>query len=303
MTEKSQEKTQETKPEITSKEKHCGIIMPIAAMDGYSAEHWLDVKNIIIEATKNVEGLKFKTEIVSNSDGEIDIIHKRIIQNLYNADIVVCDISGRNPNVMFELGMRLTFDKPTVIIKDTATDFIFDTGSIEHLQYPKDLRFKQIVAFQKELARRIKSTYEKSQIDPNYSTFLGNFGKYKVPSLNQETISDVNQYILEELTNLRKEVGIVRKEFTTSANTIVHKQSDSGITTQTYGSTSPGFKNACQRYIKLTRDNRPAHEIAVDEKFQNFIFEETGEKISNLSLAVVAINKAQVRIEKVNSYI
>lgn len=40
---------------------------------------------------------------------------------------------------MFELGMRLTFDKPTIIIKDNTTDFIFDTGPIEHLQYPKDL--------------------------------------------------------------------------------------------------------------------------------------------------------------------
>lgn len=76
------------------KEIKCGIIMPIAAMPGYTAEHWLEVKNIIKEATDSIEGYDISTEIVSNSDGEIDVIHKRIIQNLYNADIVICDIRG-----------------------------------------------------------------------------------------------------------------------------------------------------------------------------------------------------------------
>ncbi len=55
--------------------------------------------------------------------------------------IVVCDISARNANVMFELGMRLAFDKPTVIIKDERTPYSFDISSIEHLDYPSDLRY------------------------------------------------------------------------------------------------------------------------------------------------------------------
>ena len=190
----------------------CGIIMPIAAMPGYTTEHWLEVKNIIKEATDGIEGYNITTEIVSNSDGEIDVIHKRIIQNLYNADIVVCDISGRNPNVLFELGMRLTFDKPTVLIKDNITDFIFDTGVIEHLSYPKELHYNKIVLFKNELAKRIKATYEKSKSDANYSTFLKSFGEFKIPSLEQTTVSDVNQVILDELNTIRRELSIVKKE-------------------------------------------------------------------------------------------
>ncbi|MGM0835422.1 MAG: RNA helicase [Bacillota bacterium] len=198
--------------EDNSKIKECGIIMPIAAMPGYTSEHWSEVKQIIIESTKIVEGIEFKTSIVSDSDGEIDVIHKRIVQNIYNADIVVCDISGKNPNVMFELGMRLTFDKPTIIIKDDDTDFIFDTGVIEHITYPKDLRFSKVVHFKEDLARRIKATYEKAQSTPDFSTFLGNFGQFKVPSLDQTTVTDVNQYILEELGFLRHEFSAFKKE-------------------------------------------------------------------------------------------
>lgn len=258
-------KKQDFEKKATPKnDKHCGIIMPIAPMDGYSAEHWMDIKNIITEATKQVDGISFRTEIVSNSSGEIDIIHKRIIQNLYNADIVICDISGRNPNVMFELGMRLTFDKPTIIIKDDKTDFIFDTGVIEHLIYPKDLRFKKIVEFQKELAKRIKITYEKSQNDTTYSTFLGNFGEFKVPTLKQEAITDVNQAILNELTNLRQEINTVKWEVAASStSTVDFSKKQKSIHAR--------LEPAIVSYINSTDDTRDPVDIYKDEYFVDFM--------------------------------
>lgn len=189
----------------------CGLIMPIAPLLDYTADHWVEVKGIISQAVNQIKDLKFKTDIVSNSDGEIDVIHKRIVQNLYNADIVVCDISGKNPNVMFELGMRLTFDKPTIIIKDDATDFIFDTGLIEHLTYPKDLRFNKIVKFQTDLAKAIAQTYKKSIEDSKFSTFLGNFGEFKVPALHQTQVSDVQHLILDEISSVRKEINLIKR--------------------------------------------------------------------------------------------
>ncbi|ENQ3081145.1 hypothetical protein [Bacillus multifaciens] len=269
-------------------EKHCGIIMPIAPMDGYTADHWSEVKSIITEATKQVDGIKFKTEIVSNSDGEIDIIHKRIIQNLYNADIVICDISGRNPNVMFELGMRLTFDKPTIIIKDDVTDFIFDTGVIEHLIYPKDLRFKKIVEFQKLLASRIKITYEKSQNDTTYSTFLGNFGEFKVPTLNQETISDVNQIILDELSNIRTDMNNVKREIAASKEPLKQR------TFNHWQQLSLSEMLSVQSYIKENKDMREPIDIVNDQDFQRYLSKHTIElNNENIKQILNIIRQAQ----------
>jgi nucleoside 2-deoxyribosyltransferase len=239
-------------------EKHCGIIMPISPMPGYPAEHWLEVKNIIIEATQQVDGYNFKTEIVSNSDGEIDVIHKRIIQNLYNADIVICDISGKNPNVLFELGMRLAFDKPTILIKDDQTDFIFDTGVIEHITYPKDLRFSKIVNFKKELALRIKQTYEKSVNDPNFSTFLGNFGEFKIPSLNQTTVSDVQQLILDEIYTLRAEFANFRKELAVTK-------------AKNYSAKHNNLQKIVRNYIHETKDLDKAENILQKDEFLSYI--------------------------------
>lgn len=75
---------------------------------------------------------------------------------MYENPIVVCDVSGKNPNVMFELGIRLAFDKPTIIIKDDKTSYSFDTSPIEHLEYPRDLRYNRIEDFKSKLTDKIK---------------------------------------------------------------------------------------------------------------------------------------------------
>lgn len=176
----------------------CGVVMPISSIDGCAESHWADVLEILTEA---IEDAGFEANLVSNAD-DVGIIHKRIIQNLYDNPIVVCDVSGKNPNVMFELGLRLAFDKPTVIVKDEKTSYSFDTSAIEHLEYPRDLRFSRIVDFKQKLAEKISATYKKSTSDPSYTTFLKHFGEFKVAKLDQKEVSG-QEYILDELRGLR----------------------------------------------------------------------------------------------------
>lgn len=178
--------------------------MPISSIDGCEESHWLDVKDILTEA---IETADFEAHLVSDAD-EAGIIQKRIIQNLYENPIVVCDVSGKNPNVMFELGLRLAFDKPTIIVKDDKTSYSFDTSSIEHLEYPRDLRFAQIVAFKAELSQKIKATYKKSAEDADYTTFLKHFGKFTVPKIETQEVSREN-FLLEEMKQLREEIRSV----------------------------------------------------------------------------------------------
>lgn len=175
--------------------------MPISSIDGCTETHWADVLEILSEA---IEGAGFDANLVSNAD-DVGIIHKRIIQNLYDNPIVVCDVSGKNPNVMFELGMRLAFDKPTVIVKDEKTTYSFDTSAIEHLEYPRDLRFSRIVDFKQKLREKLIATYERATRDPNYTTFLKHFGEFTVAKIEKKEVSG-QQYILEELKALRSAV-------------------------------------------------------------------------------------------------
>ena len=179
----------------------CGVVMPISTIDGCTESHWSDVLEIVTEA---IEEAGFDSNLVSNAD-DVGIIHKRIIQNLYDNPIVVCDVSGKNPNVMFELGMRLAFDKPTVIIKDEKTTYSFDTSAIEHIEYPRDLRFARIVDFKTKLTEKIVATHKRATTDPNFTTFLKHFGEFTVAKLDKKEVSG-QQFIIEELRSIRSAV-------------------------------------------------------------------------------------------------
>lgn len=190
--------------------------MPISPIDGCTAEHWSEVKEIIKDAVESIAEPKFTAKLVSDAD-DIGVIQKRIVHGVYNSDIIVCDVSAKNSNVMFELGMRLAFDKPTVIIKDDKTDYSFDTSIIEHLAYPRDLRFSKIINFKKSLAEKILATYLASTKDAGHSTFLKNFGTFKVAHLSQTEASG-EQVILEMLSEIQQELSFVRRQGQRSRN-------------------------------------------------------------------------------------
>jgi hypothetical protein len=196
------------KEEPKKNKKTCGIIMPIAPHPDYPTEHWKDVLGILNEAIVKTE---FEPKLVSD-DVAIGLIHDRIVTNIYNNEIIVCDVSSKNPNVMFELGLRLAFDKPTIIIKDENTGYSFDTGVIEHISYPSSLRFSQIVRFQDELVKKINATYKKSQEESNFSPFLKSFGKTIKPASIQQTEIPEGKYILNQLEALRQDMHIMRVE-------------------------------------------------------------------------------------------
>lgn len=179
--------------------------MPIAEMGECSETHWADVLGILTDA---IEDVGFSADIVSNSD-EVTVIQKTIVQNLYECPVVVCDVSQKNPNVMFELGMRLAFDKPTIIVKDDMTTFSFDTGVIEHLEYPRDLRFNKITEFKRKLGRKVEATFKKAKENPDYSTFLKHFGRFEVSKLETTKISG-QDFIMKQLAEIRESVSEIK---------------------------------------------------------------------------------------------
>lgn len=175
---------------------NCGLIMPLAPMVGYKETHFSEVQSILIKTINDIKEINFNPRMVSESEGEIDIIHNNIVNNIYDDPIVIVDISGRNGNVMLELGLRLAFDKPLIIVKDDMTDYMFDISMIEHISYPSDLRHTEILKFQQTLKDKVIRTYNKAQKDENYSPFLKNFKRIKVSSIENV---DVNQSEILEL--------------------------------------------------------------------------------------------------------
>lgn len=180
-----------------SDEPICGIIMPISAIPPkYDSNHWSDVRRVLDAA---ISDAGMEPQIVSDSF-ESDVIQSRIIHNLYSNEIVVCDVSGLNPNVMFELGMRLTFNKPVIIVTDDFSSIPFDTKVIEHLGYPPDLHIHKTVDFQKKLTAKILQI-RKQVSDGNYASPLAAFGSFQVFQPTTEAVSG-EKYVAERMDDL-----------------------------------------------------------------------------------------------------
>ncbi len=180
------------------KKKKCGLIIPISAIDGCDEEHWRQVKKII-EETVNSCGIEFETRIVSEKT-KTSLIQSNIVQAIYEDEIVICDVSGKNPNVMFELGMRIAFNKPVIIIYDNEGGYPFDIANIAYIKYPRDLHYYKVKSFQEELKNRILKMLEETEND-----FLKTFGKFTTYEFTSEKvkINENEGRILEAISDLK----------------------------------------------------------------------------------------------------
>lgn len=186
-----------TSGEEDTPQKYCGIIRPIADFDPYPSGHWEEVHQIVAQA---IDAAGYSPRLVSESEAA-SVIQGNIVTNLYEDEIVVCDVSGRNPNVMFELGMRVAFEKPVVIIKDEITPFSFDVSPIKHLTYPSSLRFSGMVRLKNDIASTIAGTMEAVK-RPEYRGYLQQFGTIRATEIGEQTVT-VSE-MAEELRELQR---------------------------------------------------------------------------------------------------
>lgn len=141
---------------MTKKEnKDCFIIMPISDCDGYDNGHFLHVyEDIIKPAVEKAEFIPRRADEVK----ETNLIHLDILKKLIDAPIAICDLSTRNPNVLFELGIRQAFDKPVVLIQEKGTPRIFDIAPLRYLEYSKEMKYHEVLKSQEELTSAIIAT-------------------------------------------------------------------------------------------------------------------------------------------------
>jgi hypothetical protein len=110
----------------------CFVIMPLStpphAVPAYeSDDHFRHALAELHTPAIRRAGYDVIPPKVENSE----VIQAEIIKHLATADLVVCDISTLNPNVIFELGICVALDRPVAMIKDDQTPVIpFDNSIV-----------------------------------------------------------------------------------------------------------------------------------------------------------------------------
>lgn len=138
----------------------------------------------------------------------VDRIDQSVIEQLNNSELVVADLSGNNPNVMFELGYRIAIDKPTILITQDLSMLPFDIQNLRTLQY--ETNAPDIEGFKTKLESFVKvfdniESNQKPQDDrPSYDDQMRKAGEQLVlNSVQTGDFSAINNFMkLAETLNI-----------------------------------------------------------------------------------------------------
>jgi len=146
------------------------VIMPfVEKTSSYSKGFFEEVlKNLITPAAVDA-GFRVETAKKEGSD----VIHSTIVNDLLGADLVIADLTEHNPNVLFELGLRMASEKPITLIRARGTAPIFDVDNLLRvLDYEPNLWKSTIEADVPRIMNHIKGTWENREASMTYMQIL-----------------------------------------------------------------------------------------------------------------------------------
>lgn len=197
-----------TLEKLTEKEKPvCFVIMPISDAHGYEPGHFGRVYEHILKPAIVAAGY---LPIRADDTIKTDYIVVGIIQKIVESEMVICDFSARNPNVMYELGIRHAFNKPVALIKDRRTDKVFDIQGLRYVEYDDSLRIDTVQKDISKISGAIQETAGANGKGVNSVVQLAGITAAEIPAKQQ--VSGETQLILSAIGSLERRVdGIENK--------------------------------------------------------------------------------------------
>jgi hypothetical protein len=112
------------------------VIMQISTKESQERKRADEIYNFIIAPAVKDAGLEAYRADLDPSPGAIT---PKLLSELLDAQVVIADLTGRNPNVFYELGITHSFARPLISIADSSSSLPFDAKDervIELGEYP-----------------------------------------------------------------------------------------------------------------------------------------------------------------------
>ena len=137
--------------------------------DRYPTGFFAEVLESLFTPAITRAGLQVRTARRQGSD----LIQHTIIRELLNADLVLADLTEHNPNVLFELGMRIAENKPVVLVRATGTGNIFDVDHVLRIQdYSPNLWPSTVAQDLPQLEAHVRAGWENRESTDTYRNIL-----------------------------------------------------------------------------------------------------------------------------------
>ena len=190
------------KEEVSQQQsKSCFVIMPISDADGYTPNHFDRVYNYIIKPACEKAGFVANR---ADKNTKTNYIVIDILRQIVNSDMAICDLSSRNSNVFFELGLRQAFNLKTVLIKDRKTPRSFDISGLRCIDYDESLRVDTVQEIIDKISSALRDTMDGKEEEVNSLIQLLAVDAAKIP--DKVKISEDTGMILSEIQRLREDM-------------------------------------------------------------------------------------------------
>lgn len=137
----------------------CFVIMPFSEPDGCEECHFKKVYEQIFIPAISAAGFEPRRADDNHSS---HFIHASMIKDLIEAPMAICDLSTKNPNVLYELGIRHAFNKPVVLVQEVGTERVFDITGINTVDYRPNRLYDEVLQDRELIERAITETSDDS---------------------------------------------------------------------------------------------------------------------------------------------
>ena len=145
----------------------CFFITPIGNKESKERENSDRVLQTLLQPALAQCGFSEESIIRSDMDAQPGRISHQMESHLSKGDLCIADLTGINPNVMYELGFRKGLGKPVIIIaaSDTIETLPFDVKDERIITYDFSGGWKKEQETRKEIQRQVTMLLERGLFD------------------------------------------------------------------------------------------------------------------------------------------
>lgn len=263
-----------TEVKVIPENNDCFIIMPIADHPDYKQGHFKRVYEDIIKPACQAAGYR---AVRADDVAQTNLIHLDILQKLLESPMAICDLSTRNPNVLFELGLRQAFDKPTILIQEVGTPQIFDINLFRYTQYRNGLDYRDVLADQKAIQKVIEETKQAVAENKSVNSIIKLLSITNPASLQDSSNFEDKEYfqiLMSEIQGIKN--SLARNNNFTNSKYIINPENERNLSTQIKVRVLVDNEmpletlEVLMTYISTLADN-PTLTLLEDKELNNFI--------------------------------
>jgi hypothetical protein len=183
--------------------------MPAGDAPSYPAGHFQRVYEHVLAPAARAAG--FVPTLASDPATDVapaSVIVLDGVRRALDADVVLCDLSARDPAVLYALGLRQAFDTPVTLVKDRRTPRVFDVPGLRDVAYDEALRVDTVASAVQEIAAALRATSDARESNASdVVSVTQRLARQPAPAPAPSTLSGETQLLLTAIRQLDERVA------------------------------------------------------------------------------------------------